>query len=147
MRDIYQKLLIGFVVILGLSYFLSVYLHNYLKDIVISQAKQIKPRIIQIQVKRKELQTDFLEAFSLISFEKIEEQVIVKQNSQGDGKNSPPSYRVTFIFLGEKKFAIVNGILFREGDRISPEEKIIKIKEDGIILYGKWGERWIPLSK
>ena len=63
-------------------------------------------------------------------------------------KEPPPEYKVNFIYIGiNKKFVMINGKLFRENDRISKDERIIKIEKDRILLKGKWGERWIDFSR
>ncbi|WP_457627668.1 hypothetical protein [Persephonella sp.] len=62
-------------------------------------------------------------------------------------KEPPPAYRISFIYIGNGSYAIINGRLYKEGDRISPDEKIIKISPDGVLLRGKWGDRWIKFSE
>ena len=58
----------------------------------------------------------------------------------------PPQYRVIFTYVGLiKSYAIINGRLLKEGDKVSNVERIIKIKKDGVLLSGKWGKRWIKV--
>ncbi len=59
----------------------------------------------------------------------------------------PPSYRLSFTFLGKKKYAIINGRLFREGERVSPHERIVRILEGKVLLSGRWGRRWLMLGE
>ncbi|WP_457641188.1 hypothetical protein [Persephonella sp.] len=60
----------------------------------------------------------------------------------------PPNYKISFIYIGiNKRFAIINGKLYRENDRISKDERIIRIERNKILLFGKWGERWIEFIK
>ncbi|MDQ7056696.1 MAG: hypothetical protein Q9M89_09710 [Persephonella sp.] len=55
----------------------------------------------------------------------------------------PPQYTISFIYIGKGRYVIINGKLLKEGENISKNEKIIKIYRDGVLLKGKWGERWI----
>ena len=60
----------------------------------------------------------------------------------------PPEYTVIFTYVGLlKSYAIINGRLLKEGDMVSNEERIIKIKRDGVLLSGRWGKRWIKVLK
>jgi len=75
--------------------------------------------------------------------EKVEERAGTDEKKQ---EEQPPSYRVTFTYVGAlRSFAIIDGKLFREGDMVSENEKIVKINRDGVLLSGKWGERWIKI--
>ena len=66
---------------------------------------------------------------------------------RGEKLPPPPQYRVSFIYVGkEKRFAIINGKLYQEGDKLGKYEFIEKIKEGKIKLRGRWGERWLKLS-
>ncbi|RMA97536.1 hypothetical protein [Hydrogenothermus marinus] len=59
-----------------------------------------------------------------------------------------PNYKISFIYIGvNKKYVLINGKLFTEGDFISNQEKIIKIEKDRILLEGEWGKRWIYIIK
>ena len=90
-------------------------------------------------------------AFEYVSYLYIPPKVVKRKEereSPVDAKEEqkPPQYRVTFTFVGAvRSFAIIDGRLFREGDMVSENEKIVKIKRDGVLLSGKWGERWIKI--
>ncbi len=60
----------------------------------------------------------------------------------------PPSYTLSFVFLGpEGNYAIINGRVFKEGDRVSPDERIVKITKEGVVLEGRWGRRWLYINR
>ena len=70
----------------------------------------------------------------------------VPQQAQEETKEPPPNYKLSFVYVGRsKKFAVINGKLYKEGDLLPSEERILKIRKDSILLTGKWGERWIKL--
>jgi len=58
----------------------------------------------------------------------------------------PPAYRLVFTYLGKRKrYAIIDGRLVTEGERISPHERVVKITEEKVLLSGRWGKRWLTL--
>lgn len=58
----------------------------------------------------------------------------------------PPNYELSFTYISSgKKYAIINGMLFTEGQNVSSEERIIKITKEGVLLSGKWGKRWLKV--
>ncbi len=70
----------------------------------------------------------------------------VPENVPQEPPEKPPQYRVIFTYVGLiKSYAIINGRLLKEGDKVSNVERIIKIKKDGVLLSGKWGKRWIKV--
>ncbi|MBK3331624.1 hypothetical protein GWK41_00925 [Persephonella atlantica] len=58
-------------------------------------------------------------------------------------EEKPPRYLISFIYIGKSRYVIINGKLLKEGENVSKDEKIVKIYTDGVLLKGKWGERWI----
>ena len=77
-------------------------------------------------------------------------RVIVKEEKEiepiEEKQEKPPPYRVSFTFVGAiRSFAIIDGRLFKEGDMVSKDEKIVKIMRDGVLLSGKWGRRWLRI--
>lgn len=67
---------------------------------------------------------------------------------QKEQEKPPPSYTLSFVFLGpEGNYAIINGKVFREGDRVSPDERIVKITKEGVVLEGRWGRRWLYINR
>ena len=90
-------------------------------------------------------------AFDYVSYLYIPPKVVIKKEErestvEAKKEEKPPSYKVTFTYVGAvRSFAIIDGRLFREGDMVSENERIIKIKRDGVLLSGKWGERWIKI--
>ncbi len=68
------------------------------------------------------------------------------QQAQGETEEPPPNYKLSFVYIGKnKKFAVIDGKLYMEGDLLPSEEKILKIRKDSILLTGKWGERWVKV--
>ena len=51
------------------------------------------------------------------------------------------------VYIGvNKKFVVINDKLLTEGDAISDKEYILLIKEDGVLLDGAWGRRWLKIK-
>ncbi len=72
----------------------------------------------------------------------------VPENVPQETPERPPQYRVIFTYVGLiKSYAIIDGRLLKEGDKVSNVERIIKIKKDGVLLSGKWGKRWIKVME
>ncbi|EDP76669.1 hypothetical protein [Hydrogenivirga sp. 128-5-R1-1] len=66
----------------------------------------------------------------------------------GKEPEKPPTYVLSFTYVGERRrYAIINGMLVKEGDRLSPEEKVVRITREGVLLSGKWGKRWLRVSE
>ncbi len=90
-------------------------------------------------------------AFEYVSYLYIPPKVVRKKEErersvEAKKEEKPPSYKVTFTYVGAvRSFAIIDGRLFREGDMVSENERIIKINRDGVLLSGKRGERWIKI--
>ncbi len=62
-------------------------------------------------------------------------------------KAPPPTYRISFIYLGKRRYVIIDNKLWSEGDTLPYGEKILRITKDGILVTGKWGERWIKFLR
>ncbi len=62
-------------------------------------------------------------------------------------KNPAPSYKISFIYIGKNKYVIINNKLWSEGDTLPSGEKILRITRNGILVTGKWGERWIKFLR
>jgi len=72
---------------------------------------------------------------------KIKNNIINKSDKK---KLSPPNYKISLIYIRNgRRYAIVNGKILTEGSKISDREIILRIEEDGILLDGYWGKRWI----
>ncbi len=56
----------------------------------------------------------------------------------------PPNYRLTFTFVGKRRYAIIDGNLYREGDKLK-YERLIKVEKNRVLLDGRWGKRWVYL--
>lgn len=71
---------------------------------------------------------------------------IKKIFSKNENKKKLPDYEIQFIYIGaQDKYVLINNKLYKEGDSISRNEKIIKIEKNRILLEGVWGKRWIYL--
>jgi len=60
-----------------------------------------------------------------------------------ENKEPPPSYKISFIYIGNHKYVIIDNKLYKEGDTLPSSEKIVKITKSGVLLRGKWGDRWV----
>ncbi len=68
---------------------------------------------------------------------------------KGDTTVEPFEIKVSMIVINEKRLAIVNGIVIREGDSIG-SLKVLKIEKDRILLkdiHQKVGNRWAYLGE
>ncbi|GEM_PF-2691242 len=132
------------------GYFASSILIESLKMLVISSKSKEFSQIPDFQIMEGMLKP---EAFEYISYIHIPAKRVVEikkeENVQKPKKEEkPPEYRVTFTFVGTvRNYAIINGRLLKEGDPVSENEKIIKIRKDGVLLTGKWGERWLKIME
>jgi len=55
-----------------------------------------------------------------------------------------PVYTVSSIFIGKiRKFAVINGKVFKVGDNIGNDETITDIKDGKVHVAGPWGVRWL----
>lgn len=62
-------------------------------------------------------------------------------------EDTPPRYKVSSILKGDDRtFAVINGKIYRRGDKISENEEILRIDTRRILLRGKWGDRWIYVN-
>lgn len=54
--------------------------------------------------------------------------------------------RVSFILIrGEKKIAIIDNLIVREGDTVN-EGRIARIEKGGVLVKNKEGERWLKIN-
>ncbi len=73
---------------------------------------------------------------------------VVKTEGEEKPTEPPPEHKLSFIYIGEgRRYAIINGTLLREGDFISKDEKVVKIRSRSVLVSGKWGKRWLKLIK
>ena len=74
------------------------------------------------------------------------EGTVQESPNTGAKEGKPPDYVLTFTFIGEKRYAILNGSLYREGDIVG-EEKIARIEKGKVLLTGRWGKRWVSMLR
>ncbi|WP_457634558.1 hypothetical protein [Persephonella sp.] len=99
------------------------------------------PEIIDIEFtekKEKKVDIEFLQTVL-----NIKPYSVKTANKVKTPEKPPPFYKISFIYIGKNRYTIINGKLFTEGEKVSPEEKIVRISKEGVLLKGKWGERWI----
>ena len=130
----------------------SIYTSNFLQNLAtqkiggytfpLKSAFKVSPKVKKL-VKRKHLynEEEILASLDAIDL-KISKAELQKSTSP------PPKYKLTFIYIGTKgRYAIINGVIMREGGPVSSEEKVVKIEKDRVLLDGKWGKRWIYLGE
>ncbi|WP_293446076.1 hypothetical protein [Persephonella sp.] len=99
------------------------------------------PEIIDIEFtekKEKSVDIEFLQTVL-----NIKPYTVKTANKIKTPEQPPPFYKISFIYIGKSRYTIINGKLYTEGDKVSPEERIVRISKEGVLLKGKWGERWI----
>jgi hypothetical protein len=91
------------------------------------------------------LNAEIFNLFYLIPFkEKSKIPPPIKINKENETKSPPPAYKIQLIYIRDgKKYVIIDGKLFTEGAKISDKEYIQRIEQDGVLLNGYWGARWI----
>ncbi len=143
-RKIGNKEITVLVSPLILGVFIFILFNGFIKQKVIEQWGSILnyyPEIIDIEFsekREKELNLELLQ--TVLNVRPYTVKTVEKIKTP---QKPPPFYKVSFIYIGTNRYTIINGKLYSEGDRISPEERIIKISKEGVLLKGKWGERWI----
>ncbi len=132
--------------ILGATYYLSSLAVPYLEGLFLKRSKEL-PGVPDFQFQEVKLDRRAFEVLRSIELKRKVEVPVERAEAQEVQRppEKPPAYRVQFVFLGEKKYAIIDGRLFKEGDPVSPEEKIVKITRKGVLLSGRWGKRWLYL--
>ncbi len=135
---------VPFVVVI--TYYASHQIVSYIESFFIERGKA-SYGFPDFQFQEARLDRKIFEMLALIELKERKGGLVETSMTQEVQKASekPPKYKVQFVFLGKKKYAIINGRLLREGDPISPEEKIVKITKKGVLLSGRWGKRWIYL--
>jgi hypothetical protein len=127
------------------AYQVSSLLHSRLLTVPPPVAGKEKVPLPDLQFKEAEFNREVLDLMALIEV-KRPKPAPKPQPARKELQEKPPAYRVTFTYIGLKKsYAIINGQLFEEGDHVSPYERIVKITREGVLLSGRWGERWLPL--
>ncbi len=141
-------LLIPIPVVFGITYYASSQVAPYLKSLFSKKGKELQG-VPDFQFQEAELDRRIFEVLALIEFKEKESKPAQSGVAHETPKapEKPPEYRVQFVFLGKKNYAIIDGRLLKEGDPISTEEKIVKITKKGVLLSGRWGKRWIYLIK
>ncbi|MDQ7039207.1 MAG: hypothetical protein Q9N26_08480 [Aquificota bacterium] len=125
------------------AYYTSSLIHSYLAPPPVAGKERVS--LPDLQVKEARVKKDVIESLSYLEIRKPGRLEAVSPREEGVPER-PPSYRVTFTYVGVRRnYAIINGLLFREGDHISPHERIVKITREGVLLSGRWGERWLKV--
>lgn len=141
-RYIYYLLVPVPVVVLA-AYYLSFALTSYLGSLFIDKTDKKHIGVPDFELQEVKFDTKVVEALSHINLKPVFKEELEKKEPAGETLKKPPSYSLQFVFIGRKRYAIVNGKLFMEGEHISPDEKIVKITKRGVLLYGRWGKRWL----
>ncbi|WP_457600138.1 hypothetical protein [Hydrogenivirga sp.] len=128
------------------GYYLAGMLTYQLERVLISREDKELVRLPDFELMEVRFEPEVVNVLSYLPIRKAEPKE-VRQASQ-KVQESPPAYVLSFTYVGDKRsYAIINDRLLREGDSVSPEEKILKITRDGVLLSGKWGKRWLRISE
>ncbi len=137
-------LLIPPVVSLALAYFFSEFLVSLAKDLLLPSTGKGFASLPDFEVKRERMETEVMDYLALL---KVEERIPARVQIEKD-KEEPPAYSVSFTYVGPKRgYAIINGALVKEGDRLPSGEGVVKITKEGVLLEGRWGRRWVYILK
>jgi hypothetical protein len=73
--------------------------------------------------------------------------VSTKRNIRSPKRSLSPEKKVSFILIKrDKKLAIINGLVLKEGDTMS-DSKIVRIKQDRVFIRESGGEgRWLKIE-
>ena len=141
MREFRVLLLTALIVASALGYYVHTLTYPLIKEVVKEEVYKELPRLPDFQlIVAEEVPVNYLSGVR-IGAVKRQRAELRKEEAK------PPSYRLSFTFLGKKKYAIINGRLFREGERVSPDERIVRISEGKVLLSGRWGRRWLILGE
>lgn len=133
-------------VLMFVAYQVSSFIHSHLIHQPPPPGKELA-RLPDLQFKEAEQKKGVLDMIGLIDVRGWKLKETPAQLTEKEPER-PPSYRVTFTYVGPRKsYAIINGRLFKEGDPVSPAERIVKITREGVLLSGRWGERWLPVVR
>jgi len=129
--------------------FISILITGYFKNFLLSGVindRLSSPRAISTGDIFEYVKTPFIsrELFeNIIDIRPYAETIKEYPESQTEIQQNPPDYTVSFIYIGRNKYAIINGKLYSEGEILPSDEKIIRITKRGVLLKGKWGDRWL----
>jgi len=135
-----------------LFFILSIYVSNFIQDFI-SKKVQSYTSSLKLEIKMPLEVEKFVEKKHLYNEEEILSSldVVDLKISKGEAQKNiapPPKYELTFIYIGTKeRYAIINGVIVKEGDPVSGEERVVRIEKDRVLLDGRWGKRWIYLGE
>jgi len=131
-----SPLIVGIFIFVIFSDFIKQQIINHWKDLL-----NYYPEVIDFEFsEKKEKKADILFLQTVIQVRPYTAKTVEKAAAP---QKPPPYYKISFVYIGKNRYTIINGKLYREGEKISPDEKIVRISKDGVLLKGKWGERWI----
>ncbi len=126
----------------------------YLADLLALQiGRSITPesgkefaRLPDFELRKVEFNPEVVNVLSYIDIRKRKAEEVPKTAEKTPER--PPSYILSFTYLGNRKsYAIINGMLVREGDILPSKEKVVRITREGVLLLGRWGRRWLRISE
>ncbi len=144
LKKIGNKELIILASPLIIGVFIFILLNGYIKNKILNHWRDILnyyPEIIDFEFKEKKEKKVDIELLQTLLY--VKPYTIKTVQKTKNLQKPPPFYKINFIYIGKNRYTIINGKLYTEGERISPEEKIVRISKNGVLLRGKWGERWI----
>lgn len=141
MREFRILVLILLIAALTLGYYAHTLTYPLIREAVKEEVYKELPRLPDFQlIVAEEVPVEYLSRVRILAGKP-------EKAGPGEAEGKPPPYRLSFTFVGRKKYAIINGKLFREGERISPHERIVRISEGKVLLSGRWGKRWLILGE
>ena len=134
-------LAVPLAVAVGMSFYASSLIISYMRDDLRVIGGERPPSIPVVRSLHAGESRELAEFLSYLSIKPTPAYLPKKTGER------PPAYRLQLVLLGEENYAIINDMLFREGDILPSEERIVRITREGVLLSGKWGKRWIYLIK
>ncbi len=140
MKELKLAILGAVVSALIMGYYAHIYTYPLIKDAVRARLHKELPELPDFQLMTVErVETEHLSRLRIAPRKVAGEQT-------GTAPEKPPAHRLMLTYLGERKnYAIIDGRLVAEGERISPHERVVKITEEKVLLSGRWGKRWLTL--
>ena len=144
LKNIGNRELVILVSPLILGVFIFVLLNSFVKQKIINYWRDplnYYPEVVDFEFKEKKEKKVDIDLLQSLLY--VRPYTVKKDEKKKIPRKPPPQYKISFIYIGKNRYTIINGRLYREGDMISPDEKIVRISKNGVLLKGKWGERWI----
>ncbi|HIQ31470.1 MAG TPA: hypothetical protein EYH49_04840, partial [Aquifex aeolicus] len=117
-------LAVPLAVAVGMSFYASSLIISYMRDDLRVIGGERPPSIPVVRSLHAGESRELAEFLSYLSIKPPPPPPAYLPKKTGE---RPPAYRLQLVLLGEENYAIINDMLFREGDTLPSEERIVRI--------------------